>query len=115
MQQFDDNLEKVKKISKEWDVKFRKTKQEEMRQLEEYIKEIYENNDEGVFTVDQLEVLKKVEGKKDLLLSQEEQKWMLKSRALWLKEGIRTQSYFIDMIKVDGDHGEKSHCAEGRS
>ena len=50
-----------------------------------------------MFTVDQLDVLRKMEGTKDLVLSQEEQKWMLKSRALWLKEGFRTQSYFIDI------------------
>ena len=37
--------------------------------------------------VDELGVLKELEGKKDLLLLKEEQKWRLKSRALWLKEG----------------------------
>ena len=39
-----------------------------MRQVEAEIKEIYENNNEGVFTADELAVLKELEGKKDLFL-----------------------------------------------
>ena len=60
MQQFVENFSKVKRISKEWDDKFRKRQQEEMRQVEGQIKYIYENNDEGVFMVDELGVLKEL-------------------------------------------------------
>ena len=39
-----------------------------MRQVEGQIKEIFENNDEGVFTAYELWVLKELEGKMDLFL-----------------------------------------------
>ena len=59
-----------------------------MRQVEDQIKEIYENNEAGVFMqVAELGILKEMEGKKDLFLLQEEQKCRLKRRALWLEEG----------------------------
>ena len=74
VQQFADNLARAKKISKEWDEKFRKIQQEEMRQIELQIKELYENNEEGVFKEAELGELKMLEGKKEVLLLQEEQK-----------------------------------------
>ena len=45
-----------------------KRQQEEMRQVEDHIKEFYENNEEGVFMVYELGVLKELEGKKELFL-----------------------------------------------
>ena len=74
MQQFADNLSKEKRISKDWDGKFRKRQQEELRSVETQIKELYDNNKEGVFLETELGLLKKLEGKKDSLLLQEEQK-----------------------------------------
>ena len=47
-----------------------------------------------MFTEAELGVLKKLEGKKDSLLLQEEQKWRLKSIALWLEEGDQNTKYF---------------------
>ena len=67
MQQFADNLARAKKISKEWDEKFRRRQQEELSQIELQIKELYENN-EGVFSEVELGELKKLEGRKEALL-----------------------------------------------
>ena len=72
MQQFADNLARAKKISKEWDEKFRRRQQEELKQIELQIKELYENNRGGVFSVRELGELKEMEGRKEALLLQEE-------------------------------------------
>ena len=87
MHQFADNLARVKRISKDWDGKFRKRQQEELRSVETQIKELYDNNREGVFLEAELGLLKNMKGKKDSLLLQEEHKLRIKSRALWLDEG----------------------------
>ena len=47
-----------------------------------------------MFTEVELSELKKMEGKKDSLLLQEEHKWRLKSRAPWLEEGDQNTNYF---------------------
>ena len=82
MQQFMENLEKVKKISKKWDEKYRRRQQETLKRVEVQIKEVYENNREGFFSSIELEEFKKLEATKEGLLLQEEKKWRLKSRAL---------------------------------
>ena len=72
MQQFADNLDRAKRILKEWDEKYRKRQEEEMRHVERQIKDLYENNVARVFMEAEEGVLKKLEGKKDSLLLQEE-------------------------------------------
>ena len=52
--------------------------------VEKEIVDLYEGNDEGVFTIEEVENLKKLEGRKDSLLKKEEQMWRLKTRDLWL-------------------------------
>ena len=54
MQQFADNLERVKKISKEWNKKHRARKQEDLKGMEKKIKEVYEKNEEGVFKMEEV-------------------------------------------------------------
>ena len=94
MQQFTKNLARAHKLSKEWDENFRGRQQEELRQIELLIKELYENNEEGVFKKEELGELKKLERKKDAILLQDERKWRLKRRALWLEEGDKNTKYF---------------------
>ena len=68
MQQFVENLARVKKLSKEWDEKFRRRQQEEVKRTKLQIKEFFKNNSEGVFNRRELEELKELEGRKDALL-----------------------------------------------
>ena len=77
-----ENLERVKNISKDWDEKYRRRQQEDLKKIEVQIKVLFENNREGVFSRKELEELKDLEARKDGLLLQEEKKWRLKSRAL---------------------------------
>ena len=65
-------------------MKYRRKQQEELKQIELQIKELYENNREGVFSVREVGELKEMEGRKEALLLQEEKKWRLISRALLL-------------------------------
>ena len=58
MQQMMDNLTKVKKASKEWGKNFRSWQQSELNRLEEGIKELYKENDAGVFSEEELKKLK---------------------------------------------------------
>ena len=94
MQQFMENMEKAKKNSKNWDENYRKRQQETLKGIEGKIKEVYDNNKEGVFNSKELEDLKKLEATKDGLLLQEEKKWRLKSRALSLAEGDQNTKFF---------------------
>ena len=72
MQQFMQNLEKVKKISKEWDEKYRRRQQETLKKVDAQIMDMYENNREGVFGSLEPDELKKLEAMKESLLLQEE-------------------------------------------
>ena len=72
MQQFMENMEKAKKISKKWDEKYRRRQQETLKRVEVQIKEVYENNRELFFSSKELEELKELEATKDGLLLQEE-------------------------------------------
>ena len=94
MQQFMENLERVKNISKKWDEKFRRRQQTTLKKVEAKIIEMYENNREGVFSRLELEELEKLEAMKESLLLQEEKKWRLNSRALWLAEGDQNTKVF---------------------
>ena len=57
------------------------------------IEELYDKNKEGIFTTEEIGILKQLEGRKDSLLLKEKHKWRLKSRALWL-EVDRNTKYF---------------------
>ena len=67
MQQFANNLARVKKISKEWNKKHRARKKQGLKDVEKEIKELYEKNKEGVFTMEEVRVLKHLEGGNDSL------------------------------------------------
>ena len=65
-------MERVKNISKDWDEKYRRRQQEDLKNIEVQIKVLFENNREGVFSRKELEELKDLEARKDGLLLQEE-------------------------------------------
>ena len=68
MQQFADNLVRMEIISKEWDKTHKSSQQEELSGVENHIQELYDKNNEGVFTIEEIGILNKLEGKKDSLL-----------------------------------------------
>ena len=68
MQQFKENIGRVNKISKEWDKKHKVRKHVELKGVEKEIKELYDKNKDGVFKLEEVGVLKQLEGKKDSLL-----------------------------------------------
>ena len=63
---------------------------------EKEIEDLYGGNE--VFTVEEVETLKILEGRTYAILKKEEKMWRLKSRDLWLAEGDRNKKYFHGFV-----------------
>ena len=87
-------MARTKKILKMWDKKHKYFSQEDIKEVENKIDDIYGKSEKGVFNIEEVENLRLLEGNKDSLLKSEEKMWKLKSRALWLKEGEKNTKYF---------------------
>ena len=72
-----------------WDKKHKYFSEEDIKEVEKKIDDIYGKSEKGVFNTEEVENLRLLEGKKDSLLKREEKMWGLKSRALLLPEGDR--------------------------
>jgi len=77
----------------EWEKRKAEERQKELREVEEDISKMFENNDGGIFS-EELQNLKRLEGIKKGLLEKEEAKWKLKNRAIWLAEGDENTKFF---------------------
>jgi hypothetical protein len=83
----------VEKFVVEWEKRKAEERQKELREVEEDISKMFENNDSGIFS-EELQNLKRLEGIKKGLLEKEEAKWKLKNRAIWLAEGDENTKFF---------------------
>ena len=61
MKQMMDNLTQVKKVSKEWERNYQDKQQQELKEVEEGIKNLYKGNNIGIFSEEELNKLKEME------------------------------------------------------
>jgi hypothetical protein len=71
----------------EWAKNHALKNQKDLREVEKGVKYMFENNEEGIFSEEEYQSLKELEGKKKVLLNKENVEWTLKSKAIWLIEG----------------------------
>jgi hypothetical protein len=87
MKHFADNLKRIESIMKGWAKNLDEKSHKELKEVEDGINALFENNDASIFSDEEAYSLKELEGKKKDILDREEATWRLKSRALWIKEG----------------------------
>ena len=94
MKQLSKNLLKIKKVTKPWARVYLANRQKQLKEVESSLKDIYEQNNMGVFTKIELEEVKEKELKRDELLAREEEIQRLTSRAIWIKQGDNNTKFF---------------------
>ena len=94
MKQFVDNIQKIKEVIKGWDQVYNAKSQVELKEVEEGIRNFFEENSFNTFSQEDLETLKVLKGKRRGLLETDEIAWRLKSRPIWLKEGVNNTKLF---------------------
>ena len=86
MKQLSENLQKFKKVKKPWDRGYTTNKKKQLKEVENSLKEIYEKNNSGIFTTEELKEVREKELKREELLAKEEELLRLKGRAIWIKQ-----------------------------
>ena len=100
MKQLSENLQKVKKVTKPWDRVYTTNKQKQLKEVENSLKEIYEKNNSGIFTEEELKEVRENELKREELLTREEELQRLKSRAIWIKGGDNNTIFFHNFANL---------------
>ena len=62
--------------------------------MENSLKEIYDQNNTGIFIEEELKEVREKELKREELMAREEELLRLKSRAIWIKEGDKNTKFF---------------------
>lgn len=85
----------------EWAKEKAKKAQKELMEIEDQIKLMLDNNNTGIFTKEDINKLKPLEGIKRKILEQEDAKWRLKSRTICFAKGeMRIQNFFRIMQNI---------------
>ena len=94
MKQLLENLQKVKKVTILWARIFMTNQQKKLKEVENSLKEIYKQNEFGIFTEEELKEVREKELKREELLAREEKLLRLKSKAIWINEGDNNTKFF---------------------
>jgi len=92
--QFADNFKKLKRLIKEWSIAKKRREEEELKQVEEDLLRIYESDGGGLISQESKEALARLESRRNTLLSDKEETWRLKSRAIWMTCGDDNTKFF---------------------
>jgi len=84
----------LRSVSKEWKRNKRRKDKEELNEIRRELASLYESTDHNSLSLDLKNMIRKLEKRKNLILSKEEATWRLKSRPIWLKEGDRNTRFF---------------------
>jgi hypothetical protein len=87
-------LKNLKKVVVLWQRDKKTQLQSELHHIEVKMAEIFEKCLSQVFVQEDMDILKALKQRKELILSIEESTWRLRSRAIWLNKGDKNTKFF---------------------
>jgi len=87
-------LKNLKQVVVLWHRDKKAQLQSELHHIEVKMAEIFEKCSSQVFVYEDMDILKTLKQRKELILSIEESTWRLRSRAIWLNKGDKNTKFF---------------------
>ena len=81
-------------MTKPWARFYSANQQEQLKEVEISLKEIYDQNNSGIFMEEELKEVREKELKREELMAREEELLRLQSRAIWIKEWDNNTKFF---------------------
>jgi hypothetical protein len=106
--QFIDNITIVKATMKRWLKNYKDRIQVQLKETKEKIDQFYKDSALSNLSNDQLDQLRAYVSSPHSIIEKEDQTWILKSRAIWIKEGDNNTKFFhSSMVRSFKDKEEE--------
>ena len=93
-QRLENKLKSLKALIKAWEKEYKIKHEEKLVCLEGLLKELFLDVALETTNSDRETQIKLLEAERDTILREEEEKWRLRSRAVWLKSGDKNTKFF---------------------